>query len=334
MSISADRIEWRNATREEVRYYYREEFPERIKALPEWITPTGPVEYAVALDKRYPIVQSGGREENKNRTRKFIRRSTQAENGKPIIEDWNTILDLFTSPAYNDPQRTHGNSAVGALIDPDTASADQFKEGEVLSPPITRAAYYSLDHHDRSWVLMFDIDGKDIAKIAHENTGGEFANGDLPDDSRITTEHPEGFPYQYEHVEAAIDYAFTLSEWLQSKMEFDETQVVYSGQGAHVYGLDEDPYHRYDQESRKRLVKMVSDNLGVPVDEQVTPDKRRVARIPYSLHTDVCRVATPISNRDFDFRIDGIPDFIQEKKIDRDREDKTGQTKRTHGSDD
>lgn len=311
MSVSAERIEWRQATSEEVNHYYREEFPSKIEAMPEWIVPPKPIEYAVALDKRYPVIQSSNRENNMNRTREFIRRSTRSKQGKEIISDWNDLIDVLASPAHNDPQRTHGSSKRGALIDPDTASPEQFGDGNVASPPVAQAAYYSLDNHERSWVLMFDIDAKDVAKVAHENMGREFTGGDLPNDSQIVNDHPEGYPYRYEHIEATIEYAFTLKEWLEDELDFEETQVVYSGQGTHVYGLDSGPYYRYDQKSRRRIVSGVTSNLNIPIDEQVTTDERRVARIPHSLHSNVCRVVTPISSRDFDFRTNGLPNFVK-----------------------
>ena len=310
MSAAFEQIEWRPATGEEITTYYREEFPKQVANLPAWITPDGPMEYAIAFQDRYPVVQSNAPDKNQNSTRQFIRRSTRRGENMHVFDGWQGLLDMFLSPAHNDPLRSQQDNPQGALIDPNTASPDLFDGGEVAPPPVTKAAYYSLNHHDRPWVLMFDIDAKDIAKIGHRNTGGDLENGSLPDESRIVTDTPRGFQYRFEHIKAAIDYAFDLSEWLQTTMEFEEIQVVYSGQGAHVYGLDTDPYQNYDSESRRRLSKGVAENLAIPIDEQVTPDKRRVARIPFSLHADVSRIVTPISSRDFDFKTQAIPPFL------------------------
>jgi len=159
--------------------------------------------------------------------------------------------------------------------------------------------------------LLFAINGKTIAREEHEQAGGRVVAGSIPDDASIVTDHPAGYPYRYEHIETAIEHAFTLSEWLESSMEFDDTRVVYAGTSAHVYGLDTDPFHQYDTESRKLLSHAVRENLGISIDPQVTWDTDRMARMPYSLHTGISRIATPITSHDFDFCLDSEPIFTQ-----------------------
>lgn len=70
----------------------------------------------------------------------------------------------------------------------------------------------------------------------------------------------------------------------------DETMVVYSGEGCHVYLLDTDRDHHYDEQSREVINDLLLDEYEIPIDPVVTADRRRVRRLPYSLHADVSRV--------------------------------------------
>ena len=296
MSVEAG-VEWREATGREIRAFYRHEFPEYVDRLPEWITPADPEEFAVALDRRYPVAGDGG---SAGRTRQFIRRSTRTNAG-PVFPDWDAVTDLFRSPARTDPLREGGRGGM-ALADPD-ATPD-------LDAPVPEAVYYSLVNHERFWPLVFDIDAKDVAADAVREAGDDRTDEEVRHDAGIVDAPPTGYPYRYRDVDGAIDYAFDLAEWLESALDFSDTRVIYSGQGAHVYGLDDDRMHRYTEQSRKFLTTVVSDRLGIPIDEQVTTDERRVVRMPHSLHADVSRVVTPIESREFDFRAAARPGFL------------------------
>ena len=92
----------------------------------------------------------------------------------------------------------------------------------------------------------------------------------------------------------------------------DKTQVVYSGQGAHVYLYDHDSMYRYDEQSRQVIVHELTEERGFNIDEQVTTDESRVIQLPYSLHADVCRVVTPINERGFDYRTRATPQFLED----------------------
>jgi DNA primase catalytic subunit len=86
--------------------------------------------------------------------------------------------------------------------------------------------------------------------------------------------------------------------------------VVYSGQGCHVYLLDDDPDHRYDETARELINDALTKDHDIPIDTVVTADRRRVTRLPYSLHADVSRIVTPIDTPDYDFRNDPVPQFL------------------------
>jgi hypothetical protein len=133
--------------------------------------------------------------------------------------------------------------------------------------------------------------------------------------SGITANPPSTIPdneyeYRYKDIQQALEYAFTLKDWLASTVGFTDVRVFYSGQGAHVYALDDDPQYKFTHQTRKVLTTYITERLHIPIDPEVTWDQRRVIRLPYSLHTDVSRVVTEIDSPDFDFRTKPVPSYL------------------------
>ena len=58
------------------------------------------------------------------------------------------------------------------------------------------------------------------------------------------------------------------------------------------------------------LRKEVYPRLRGTAFQPLTADRRRVARLPYSLHADVCSIVTPIESPNFDVRA-GTPEVLQ-----------------------
>jgi hypothetical protein len=283
---------WRQATREELYAYYAEEFPRYVDTLPDFITPEGPKQYAVAFRDPHPVRKDDVPDKD------FIRRDTwqTTASGERTTSEFRTfedVVEFIRHPARNDPL---GQSTF-ALADP-----------EVLEKPAPRpdAVYYALDHWERPWVLMVDIDAKDIAQErASAMVSGDVDDRDddaLLDAAGILDASPAGYPYTFEDVDRAITYGFEVRGIFEDDFGAAETMVVYSGQGAHVYLLDTDPAHRYDEQSREVLNDLLLETYGIPIDPVVTADRRRVARLPYSLHADVCSIVQPIESPDFDVR--------------------------------
>jgi len=122
---------------------------------------------------------------------------------------------------------------------------------------------------------------------------------------------PEGYPYAFEDIERAIN-GFEVRDIFEDDFNAQETMVVYSGQGVHVYLLDTDPAHRYDAKSREVLNDLLQDTYEIPIDPVVTADRRRVARLPYSLHADVCSIVLPIESQTFDVQ-SATPEEVLER---------------------
>lgn len=289
---------WREASRDEIREYYRTEFPSKQHLFPDHVSLDGPKEYAISFgDNRYPT-QGGGR-------RKFIRRSTrkQDSNNRPVFTSFDDLHQFIQDPGYNDPLQ--GTDRDTALTDPALVE---------MPAPCPHAVYYALDHWERTWVLAFDIDAKDITKgEATSELGVDADNLDtekIADASGILEERPEGYPYAFRHVKMAIEAGFTLESIIKSTFDFRDTMVVYSGQGCHVYGLDDDRTHKYDQKVRQVLNTYIKDVRDIPIDTHVTADRKRVIRLPGSLHSEVSRIVTPIESPDFDPRTSAIPEFL------------------------
>ncbi|GAD53913.1 hypothetical protein MBEHAL_2673 [Halarchaeum acidiphilum MH1-52-1] len=162
-------------------------------------------------------------------------------------------------------------------------------------------------------MLLVDIDAKTIARnraedVLPHNTSGRDDEA-LLDVTGILDADPAGYPYAFEDVERAIEYGFEVREIFEDDFDAEETIVVYSGQGVHVYLLDTDPAHRYDAQSREVLNDLLLESYDIPIDPVVTADRRRVARLPYSLHADVCRIVQPIESPQFDPRT-ATPEFL------------------------
>ncbi|TKX83641.1 DNA primase, partial [Halorubrum sp. SS5] len=137
---------WRQATREEIYAYYAEEFPRYVDDLPEFITGTGPKQYAVAFREDHPVRNDEVPDKD------FIRRDTWQTNpsGDRTTAEFNSfedVVEFIRHPARNDPL---GRSEF-ALADPEVLEQ---------SDPRPDAVYYALDHWERPWVLLVDIDAK------------------------------------------------------------------------------------------------------------------------------------------------------------------------------
>jgi len=293
---------WRAATREECFRYYQTEFPDDEREFPAHITSNGPKQWALAFHERYPVIG----EESPDKD--FIRRDTHYSNGNPVpqFQTFDGVVDFIQQPAEADPLQNTGSPS--ALADP------QLVENP---PPVAEAVYYKVDSHDHGWPVYLDIDAKDIALEIAKNRLPGGATADTPAEIRrqggVTNEPPRGYPYRHDDIEAAIEYAFKLESLLRDEFRADETLVVYSGQGAHVYLLDDNRYHRYNEHSREVINTIIDEMWDIPIDRVVTADRERVARLPYSLHADVCRIVQPIESPSFDYRTEALPEIVQKE---------------------
>ncbi|RBI60744.1 DNA primase [halophilic archaeon] len=293
--------EWREATREELHTYYTETFPDQLDALPSFLTASGPKQYAIAFREAYPIQKQNAPD------RSFIRRDTwqTSDSGERTVQQFDSTEDLvefIQYPARHDPAQSSGY----ALANPDLIERPE---------PRPDAVYYALDHWDRPWVLAIDIDAKDIAaqRTSSETTVGE--TDDVETErlraAGILDSPPKGYPYAFDDIEQALEYGFVVQKIFEDDFAANKTMVVYSGQGCHVYLLDTDREHHYDGKSREVINDLLLDEYRIPIDPVVTADRRRVMRLPYSLHADVSRVVQPIDDPGFDFRTEATPDFLE-----------------------
>ncbi|WP_423746968.1 DNA primase (plasmid) [Haladaptatus sp. SPP-AMP-3] len=293
---------WREATRDELHTYYTESFPGKTDVLPSFITVQGPKEYALAFREPYPV-----RKQN-TPDRTFIRRETwqTSNSGDRIAQHFDSLdelVEFIQYPARHDP--FHGSNY--ALADQDLLERPE---------PRPNAVYYALDHWERPWVLAVDIDAKDIAEqrvVPQTETTAEsteLVGSDQLRDAGILDSAPEGYPYAFADIEQALEYGFAVQEIFEDDFAATETMVVYSGQGCHVYLLDTDHKHRYDEQSREVINDLLLEEYEIPIDPVVTADRRRVLRLPYSLHADVSRIVQPIESPDFDFRTEATPSFL------------------------
>lgn len=300
--------EWRKSTTQEIRAYYHSEFPTYLNQLPEHTTADNPYEYAVALRSKHPLV-GGGLDTD------FVRRATHQRNkgsgddwGDPVFTDttgkpvFDAVLDFIQAPATHDPRHTY---------QPENALVNATEEG--LDEPVPEAVYYRLMNHDVGWVLMFDIDAKDVAADAYSDQfDDDTGRKTILEESGVYDEPPDGYAYRYEDVQQAIRYAFELADFAREGLGKDKVLPVYSGQGAHLYVLDESvrQYTRQTREGLKNAV-LYGEDLGIPIDPVVTQTPDRLARLPYTLHSDVSRICMPIPSPEFDFREKTVPQFLK-----------------------
>jgi hypothetical protein len=289
-------VPWRASSREEVQEFYHNEFRSYLDELPPWITEDGPKGFGLAFRRRYPT-KSGG-------NRNFIRRSSRVSGSgsPPQFDSLSEWADFVADPAGNDPL----DNADPTLVDPMLVDQDR---------PVSEAVYYRLDQWERPWILGVDIDAKDIAYNRAKREAGAEAPTEkaaLLDAVGVSQQPPAGYPYAFEDIDRAIEYGFETAEILRSKLNYRDVEVVYSGQGVHVYGLDDDPDHAYDTSARNLIADLLQEVHEIPIDRPVTTDDQRVIRVVRSLHAGVSRLVTPIGSPEFDPRTDprAIPDFI------------------------
>lgn len=304
--------EWAPLSTNELQQYYYNWFPQRKSKLPEWITPAGPKQYALALSHQYDT-----REESNAPAKEFIRRDTRNSDdpSQKFMRDWETIEQLIQRPAKHDP--LYEGTRSRGLAPPDQTDGPE---------PVASAVYYALDNWEHDWILAFDIDAKDIVKTEIAGETGHYEDvsksnleqQDLINAPPAPATHPDTgekvtYPYTFEHLNTTIDRAFELQEWLESTVGFEETRVFYSGQGAHVYALDGRGYYSMTYQSRQFIADYVAERLEIPIDRQVTWDESRVIRLPQSAHADVGRVVEEITTPDFDPQTDStaIADLLE-----------------------
>lgn len=287
---------WRQATDDEIIKFYEQEFPPSVGGFPKFITPTSPKEFGVQLSDYYP------RQGNETAKTDFIRRQTRPDGNASVFTCWEDVARFAKAPAENDPLVDSTND--GALADPILVDG---------KGPVTNALYFGVDTHDHGWPLYVDIDAKDIAinraQEAVDQHGG-LDKDRLLAKAGIIQEEPEGFNYGFRDIRQALEYGFEVAEYFEETLNGDSTTVVYSGQGAHVYLADDDPDHRYDRRARQVIIQFLTEQEEFPIDEVVTADRRRFGRVPYSLHTDICRVPQPVDSPEFDFVNDAKPEFL------------------------
>jgi DNA primase catalytic subunit len=287
---------WRQSTIEELKDYYFEEFPAHFEEIPSFITESQPKELGVAFPEPYPVSH------DRSPPRDFVRRSAfEDENydDAAVLASWGQIVEFIQNPAGMDPISGKHELVSPALVD---------------EPSIPDAVYFATDRHDGNWMLVVDIDAKDVAlERAKERfpTSENATTEEMREQAGIVNGDPAGRKYEFEDIQTALECGFEVEHYFNDRLDTDQTQVVYSGQGAHVYLYDNDPYYRYDSRARAVIVDALTEKQDIPIDEQVTTDESRVIRLPYSLHADVSRVVTPVESPDFDFRTAAQPAFLE-----------------------
>jgi len=294
---------WRNATHNEAYKFYTDHFPEYVSQLPEHVTADGPREYGLSFFNSYPVKKSDRPPVD------FIRRKTwkvdyddnpQSPWFSGILDGDRPLVRFLQNPAAHDPIRGTDKG----LVDP------KLTEG---GHPIPAGVYHSLTYWNRSHIVAVDIDAKDIAyqRAAEMVETENRARSEIFQDAGITQSDPVGYPYEFTDIRRALEYGFTVRDIFRDDFNASRTLVVYSGQGCHVYLLDDDRHHQYDTYSREVLATLLTEEYEIPIDRQVTVDSARLIRVPYSLHTDVCRVVQPVSSPSFNFRTQAQPEYLQ-----------------------
>ncbi|RKS76001.1 DNA primase catalytic subunit [Haloarcula quadrata] len=285
---------WEEATTDEIAQYYQTEFDDHFEKIPAFIRESQPKEIAVAFQEAYPV---------KGDTvppKQFVRRDAFGDSSSDFTK-WTGsggITEFIKSPPANDP--ISGKHKLGS---PEVTD----------KPTVPEAVYFAADFHDRNWVLIVDIDAKDVALEYAKLVVGddeEAANDALKRRAGVFDAPPEGYPYRFEDIDHALEYGFDVKDYFESSLDTDATQVVYSGQGCHVYMYDPASEYRYSEIPRRHIATALEEKEGIPIDTPVTTDESRVIRLPYSLHAGVSRVVTPIESPDFDYRSEAVPSVL------------------------
>lgn len=303
-------MEWRAADREEINQFYFNEFPELEASIPPFLRSISPKEYGIEIDPAHPVNDENATD------RSFIRRSTYTEDSdgdqdKQLISQFEqdgsdavSITEFLQNPAKNDPI----DSEDFKLADPAIVSGPN---------PVAKSVYFSLASWDRYRITAVDIDAKDIAVERADVEEVEPKEGETRRQSKlrksgVLQEDPIGYPYTFEDIDHAISMAFEIAETFHESYNVEETQVIYSGQGAHVYIIDDDPFHHYDEPARRVIATDLQENHGYTIDDKVTIQDNRLLRLPYTLHSKVSRIVTPIESSSFDPRSQAQPQFLEE----------------------
>jgi len=287
-------MEWKSSSTAEIAHYYQHEFEQRFSHIPNFISDSKPKEIGIAFPEAYPV------KGDSIPPKEFIRRD--AFDRSDQLGNWegdNSILEFIQSPATNDPM----------------GGGHQLASPEVVSEPaVPEAVYYATDFRDRNWLLTVDIDAKDVALqwaegVLNQDTS-ELTDNQIKAKAGVIEADPAGYPYRFEDIDQTLEYGFEVQDYFRDHLGTNATQVVYSGQGCHIYLHDTDRMYDYSETNRNLIAKTLINRLNIPIDKPVTTDESRVIRLPYSLHAGVSRVVTPIYDANFDYQKKAQPDFL------------------------
>jgi hypothetical protein len=236
-------MRWEQATTDEIAQYYRTEFDSHFDEVPAFIRESQPKEIGVAFREAYPV------KGDSIPPKQFVRRQAFGDSSSDFTQ-WTGdggIKQFIKAPPANDPI-----SGRHTLVSPDLVDV----------PAVPEAIYYATDFHDRNWVLVVDIDAKDVAlEYARETVDGDddATDDDLKRRAGVFDAPPEGFPYRFEDLDQALEYGFDVKDYFEDSLDTDATQVVYSGQGCHVYMYDPAPEYRYSEVPRRHIATILED---------------------------------------------------------------------------
>lgn len=126
--------------------------------------------------------------------------------------------------------------------------------------------------------LAFDLDPENIVCPIH---------GSLRDKMR------RGQGLSFCSLEFKMVRMKTIELYERLSSLFTDISVVYSGRGFHLHIFDPETFTWSPGERRRWALKVKRE--GYPIDEWVTTGGMRLIRLPYSLHSMVSRIVTPLT---------------------------------------
>jgi len=283
---------WKETSPDKIGHYYQHEFEKRFSQIPNFISSSQPKEIGIAFPEPYPV------KGDNIPPKEFIRRD--AFDRRDQLDSWQDILRFIQSPPSNDPIRGNHQLASPEVVD---------------KPAVPEAVYYATDFRDRNWLLTVDIDAKDVAlqwaEQAIDKDTSQLTDDEIKAEAGVLDADPAGYPYRFKDIDHTLEYGFEVQEYYRDHLGTNDTQVVYSGQGCHIYLHDPEKMYDYSETNRNLIADTLIDRLNIPIDKPVTTDESRVIRLPYSLHSGVSRVVTPIYEANFDYREKAKPDFLK-----------------------
>lgn len=302
---AAERVSWRPMTMSELRLYYQSCFSTYADLFRSFLHGGAPDTVYLFPDENERASYSS----TSNSYDKAVDSSSVSITAESLSEFFDEVVALIEQVTVGSDR---ADSIVPVVL---TAPVTQLFESWALIFHI-RAVDAMLDRYGCTSIsALADADKEQVAKsnpVRQTRVQGTGVAG-YTDQSPVNS---DPYLYTWGDLDAIVNKAFDISEWLVEQGIADNPSVLFAGSDVYVIAngkTKSDAVENHSQlpyQSRRVIVGTVSSAADVSVVEESTWNETACIQLPYSVVGSVCRVVTMLNSRDVDVTRVGIPKFV------------------------